>query len=127
MAPIVTKIIAHETPNRRRIWAPHGQYGCFIGPALDHYRCYTVYIAKTRSERVVETVECFPHRSTTVIYIIKGSGNSGSNKIDSCTTQPANGHTILSGRRQTNDRSHATSSNLRGCAVDAQIGCNLPL
>jgi hypothetical protein len=52
-------IIAHETPNRRRTWAPNGQDGWYIGPALEHYRCYTVYITKTRGERVVETVD-FP-------------------------------------------------------------------
>jgi hypothetical protein len=60
MAPPGTRIIAHETPNRRRTWAPHGQAGWFIGPALEHYRCYTVYITKTRGERIVETVEFFP-------------------------------------------------------------------
>jgi hypothetical protein len=59
MAPPGTIIIAHETPSRRRTWAPHGQDGWCIGPALEHYRCYTVYINKTRGERVVETVE-FP-------------------------------------------------------------------
>jgi hypothetical protein len=34
MAPPGTRIIAHETPSRRRTWAPHGQYGWYIGPAL---------------------------------------------------------------------------------------------
>jgi hypothetical protein len=62
LAPPGTRIIAHETPGRRRTWAPHGQDGWYIGPALEHYRCYTVYITKTRSSRVVETVECFPHK-----------------------------------------------------------------
>jgi hypothetical protein len=61
MAPPGTRIIAHETPYRRRTWAPHAQYGLYIGPAfLEHCRCYTIYISKTRSERVVETVEFFP-------------------------------------------------------------------
>jgi hypothetical protein len=60
MAPPGTRIIAHETPNRRRTWAPHGQDGWFIGPALEHYRCYMVCINKTRGERVVETVDFFP-------------------------------------------------------------------
>jgi hypothetical protein len=32
MAPPGTIIIAHETPNRRRTWAPHGQDGWYIGP-----------------------------------------------------------------------------------------------
>jgi hypothetical protein len=59
MAPPGTRIIAHETPNRRRIWAPHVQDGWYIGPALEHYRCYTVYITKSRVERVVETVNFF--------------------------------------------------------------------
>jgi hypothetical protein len=59
MAPPGTRIIAHETPSRRITWAPHGQYGWYIGPALEHYRCYTVYINKTRGERLVETVYFF--------------------------------------------------------------------
>jgi hypothetical protein len=46
LAPPGTKIIAHETPGRRRTWAPHGQYGWNIGPALDHYRCYTFTLQK---------------------------------------------------------------------------------
>jgi hypothetical protein len=62
MAPPGTRIIAHETPGRRRTWAPHGQYGWYIGPALEHYRCYTVYITKTISNRIVETVEFFPQK-----------------------------------------------------------------
>jgi hypothetical protein len=36
-----------ETPNRRITWAPHVQDGWYLGPALEHYRCYTVYITKT--------------------------------------------------------------------------------
>jgi hypothetical protein len=60
MVPPVTRIIAHETPNRRRTWAPHGQYGWYIGPALERYRCYTVYITKTRGERAVEKFDFFP-------------------------------------------------------------------
>jgi hypothetical protein len=34
MAPPGTRIIAHETPNRRRTWAPHGHNGWYIVPAL---------------------------------------------------------------------------------------------
>jgi hypothetical protein len=63
MAPPGTRIIAHETPNRRRTWDPHGQDGWYIGPVLEHYRCYTVYITKTRGDRIVETVIFFPRNS----------------------------------------------------------------
>jgi hypothetical protein len=45
-APPGTRIIAHETPGRRRAWAPHRQDGWYIGPALKHYRCFSVYITK---------------------------------------------------------------------------------
>jgi hypothetical protein len=64
MAPPGTRIIAHETPSRRKTWAPHGQDGWYIGPALEHYRCYTVYITKTRGDRIVETVDFFPEKIT---------------------------------------------------------------
>jgi hypothetical protein len=81
LAPPGTRIIAHETPNRRRTWAPHVQYGWYIGPALEHYRCYTVYITKTRAERVVETVDFFPtissyHFLQHKIWSIKQQQNS---------------------------------------------------
>jgi hypothetical protein len=64
IAPPGTRIIAHETPSRRRTWAPHGQDGWYIGPDLEHYRCYTVYINKTRGDRIVETVDFFPEKFT---------------------------------------------------------------
>jgi hypothetical protein len=64
MAPKGTRIIAHETQSRRRTWAPHGQDGWYIGPALEHYRFYTVYITKTRTNRIVETVDFPPDKFT---------------------------------------------------------------
>jgi hypothetical protein len=67
MTPPGTRVIAHETPNRRRTWAKHGQDGWYIGPALEYCRCYTVYITKTRGERIVETVEFPPERRTSLV------------------------------------------------------------
>jgi hypothetical protein len=55
------KIIAHEKPGKRRAWAPHGQYGYSLGPATHHYRCQNVYIMTTAIERIVDTLEYFPH------------------------------------------------------------------
>jgi hypothetical protein len=43
MAPPGTRIIAHETPNRRRTWAPHGEDGWYIGPALEHLLLYGIH------------------------------------------------------------------------------------
>jgi hypothetical protein len=60
-APPGCKIIAHEKPVKRRAWAPHGQHGYSLGPAIHHYRCQNVYISTTASERIVDTLEFFPH------------------------------------------------------------------
>jgi hypothetical protein len=36
-----------------------GLDGYYLGPALDHYRCYQVHITKTKGTRIVDTIE-FP-------------------------------------------------------------------
>jgi hypothetical protein len=53
-APPGCKIIVHEKPGKRRTWAPHGQHGYSLDPAMHHYRCQNVYILTTASE-------LFPH------------------------------------------------------------------
>jgi hypothetical protein len=60
-APPVCKIIAHEKPGKRRTWDPHGQDGYSLGPAMHRYRCQNVYISTTASDRIVDTLEFFPH------------------------------------------------------------------
>jgi hypothetical protein len=60
LAPSGTRIIAHEKPDQRASWDPHGLDGYYLGPALEHYRCYQVHITKTKGTRIVDTVEFFP-------------------------------------------------------------------
>jgi hypothetical protein len=60
-APPGCKIIAHERPGNRGTWAPHGQHGYSLVPAMHHYRCQNVYILTTASKRIVDTLEFFPH------------------------------------------------------------------
>jgi hypothetical protein len=57
------KIIAHEKPSQRRTWDPHDQPGWSLGPAMNHYRYQNVYITASASERIVDTLEFFPHNS----------------------------------------------------------------
>jgi hypothetical protein len=64
MAPPGTRIIAHETHSRRQTWAPNRKDGWFIGPDLEHYRFYTVYMTKTRGDRIVGTVDFVPKQFT---------------------------------------------------------------
>ena len=51
LAPPGTHIIVHEKPTVRGTWASHGVKGWYIGPSMEHYRCYHVYITKTGGER----------------------------------------------------------------------------
>jgi hypothetical protein len=62
-APPGCNIIAHDKPSKRCTWAPHGQHGYSLGPAMHNYRCQNVYILATASERIVDTLECIPHNS----------------------------------------------------------------
>jgi hypothetical protein len=55
------RITAREKPGKRLAWAPHGQHGYSLGPAMHHYRCQNVYISTTVSEGIVDTLELFPH------------------------------------------------------------------
>jgi hypothetical protein len=60
-APPGCKIIAHQRPEKRRKWAPRGQHGYSLVPAMHHYRCQNMYISTSASARIVDTLELFPH------------------------------------------------------------------
>jgi hypothetical protein len=60
LAPPGTRIIAHEKPDQRASWDPHGLDSYYLGLALDHYGCYQVHITKTKGTRIFDTVEFFP-------------------------------------------------------------------
>ena len=47
----------HNRTNDCASWAPHGEDGWYIGPAMEHYRCHKEYNPKTRAERISDTVE----------------------------------------------------------------------
>ena len=55
-----TKIVIHDKPSNRGSWAPHGVDGFYLGPALQHYRCWRVYCTLTDSVRVTDTIAWFP-------------------------------------------------------------------
>jgi len=53
-------VLVHEKPQQRSTWAPHALDGWYLGPALESYRCYNVWIWETRSERICDTLSWFP-------------------------------------------------------------------
>ena len=60
LAPPGTRDIIHEKPTNRQTWAPYGTDGWYLGPALDHYQCYRVWVPRTHAERIVDTISFFP-------------------------------------------------------------------
>ena len=63
-----TRVIVHEKPTHRRTWAPHGVDGWYLGPAMDHYQCYRVWIPSTHAERIADTVKLFHPSFAPQIY-----------------------------------------------------------
>jgi hypothetical protein len=62
LAPPGTRVVAHEKPDQRASWDPHGVDGYYLVPALDHCRCYQIHVTKTKGTRIFDTVEFFPSK-----------------------------------------------------------------
>ena len=62
LAPPGIKVEIHQKSNHRPSFGYHSTTGFYIGPALQHYRCYKVYVPTTASERIADTLEFFPAR-----------------------------------------------------------------
>ena len=60
LAPVGTKVIVHEKPQSCPEWSLHGVYGWYLGPAMQHDRCYIVWTKDTQSERIADTLTWFP-------------------------------------------------------------------
>ena len=60
MAPPGVKVLAFEDADTRETWAPHGRVGYYVGPAMQHYRCFRIYMAETKRIRIVDTLSWHP-------------------------------------------------------------------
>jgi len=60
IAPIGIKVVAHIPPQERASWDKHGIIGFYVGPAPEHYRCYSIYIPSTKGIRIFDCLEWFP-------------------------------------------------------------------
>ena len=60
LAPPGTKVIVYKTPDTKQTWLPHSKQGWYIGPSLEHYWCYHVYLMDMWGEQESNTVEVFP-------------------------------------------------------------------
>ena len=57
LAPPGTKVVIHENPDKKSSWAAHGVNVWYLGPAVEHYRCYRVYVNNTCAKRNADTVD----------------------------------------------------------------------
>jgi hypothetical protein len=60
LAPCGTRVVTFDSPSTRSSWAVHGVKGFYLGPALQHYRCFRVYASTTQAERITDTLQWFP-------------------------------------------------------------------
>ena len=65
-APPGIRILIHCLPAQRRSWDPHATEGYYLGPSLQHYRCYRVWNKASNAERVAQTVRWMPHNSISI-------------------------------------------------------------
>ena len=56
--------MVYEDADQRGSWDVHAVKGYYVGPALDSYRCYEVYIPSTRGVRISDTVVWLPKTTT---------------------------------------------------------------
>ena len=52
-----TRVIVHITPQQQTSWAPHGIDAYYVGPSLEHYRCFKFFIPTTNATRDATTVD----------------------------------------------------------------------
>ena len=88
LAPPGTKVVLHKKPDNRGSWQYHGVEAWYVGPSLNHYRCFKCFVPSTGATLDTDTVQLIPHLTpipkfsdadalrqaiADIIYIIKHS------------------------------------------------------
>ena len=64
LAPMGCAVQFHIKPDRRKTWGEHSMDGWYLRTSPEHYRCHVVFVKKTQSKRVTDTV-FFKHKYIT--------------------------------------------------------------
>jgi hypothetical protein len=72
-------MLVYVDPDLRGSWGAHAIKGHYVSPALEHYRCYEVYIPSTRAVRTTDTLVWLPES-------IPMPGASSNDIIATCLT-----------------------------------------
>jgi hypothetical protein len=65
LGPMGCRVLSHDKPDARESWGVHGTEGFYVGPTLDHYRCYNVLISSTNRIRTTDTISWHPEALST--------------------------------------------------------------
>ena len=56
IAPPGIRVLAHVKPAQRTTWSPHAEDGWYVGPAMESYRCYRIWLWDSRATRICDTI-----------------------------------------------------------------------
>jgi hypothetical protein len=57
LAPVGCRVLIHAKPGTRRSWDYRAKQGFYVGPALDHYRCFELVKSETKQKVISDTVQ----------------------------------------------------------------------
>ena len=60
LGPPGAHVMILDRANERPTWNPHGELGFYIGPHLNHQKCFEVLVTKTNRTRISDSLSWFP-------------------------------------------------------------------
>jgi hypothetical protein len=60
LVPPGIHVLMHQKPDNHLMWLPHAEDGWYIGPVLESYQCYCIWMLATRTKCVSDTISWFP-------------------------------------------------------------------
>ena len=55
-------MVVHRKSSQRKSWDFHGHIGWYVGPAMNHYRCFRIFLPHTNREIISDTIRFFPKK-----------------------------------------------------------------
>jgi hypothetical protein len=59
IAPVGSKVLTWDSPDTRGSWSDHGTAGIYVGPTLDHFRAFRIWVPENSAMRISSTVWWF--------------------------------------------------------------------
>ncbi len=69
LAPVGHRVLTHAKPPTQRSWDYRAKQGFYVGPAMDHYRCYKLVKSEMKQKVVYNMVE-FRHAYLQILAVL---------------------------------------------------------